>query len=43
MQKKPQTNVTDIVCGMKLEMQKATCAVEHERELYYFCSNSCKD
>ncbi len=34
--------VTDIVCGMELDLAKIKGAVERKGETYYFCSDSCR-
>lgn len=33
--------VTDPVCGMTVDPAKAAASVEHEGQMYYFCSKHC--
>ncbi len=33
--------VTDPVCGMQVEMEKATASVDYQGRTYYFCSRGC--
>ena len=35
-------NVTDPVCHMEIDSEKAAAKVEHEGKTYYFCSQGCK-
>lgn len=38
----PDRNVLDVVCGMELDPSSVKFQVEHNKELYYFCSKNCK-
>lgn len=33
--------VTDLVCGMSIDPSTAAASVEHEGQMYYFCSHGC--
>jgi YHS domain-containing protein len=35
--------VTDPVCGMRIEEEDAVARVEYEGDLYYFCSEDCRE
>jgi YHS domain-containing protein len=34
--------VTDPVCGMQIESEKAAGKTEYQGETYWFCSDSCR-
>ncbi len=34
--------VTDPVCGMQIEPEKAAAKVEYQGQPYWFCSESCR-
>jgi Cu+-exporting ATPase len=45
MDKQPETQATDPVCGMTVDPPKARAAglvAEHEGKTYYFCGKGCK-
>jgi P-type Cu+ transporter len=33
---------TDVVCGMKVDPNKAPAQSQYQGQLYYFCSTDCK-
>ncbi len=35
-------NVTDPVCGMQIEPERAAAKVEYQGQTYWFCSESCR-
>ena len=39
----PETKALDVVCGMELDPSPIKLHVEHQREVYYFCSTICKN
>ncbi len=39
----PVKMVTDVVCGMELNLEEVRYAYEHGGTEYYFCSETCKD
>ena len=38
-----EEQVTDPVCGMKINKADAVASMEHNRKTYYFCSQDCAD
>lgn len=38
-----QKTVFDVVCGMEIPAPQVEYASTHNSEVYYFCSQSCKD
>lgn len=39
----PERDHKDPVCGMSVSRLTAVAEAEHERKLYYFCANECRD
>jgi Cu+-exporting ATPase len=35
--------VTDPVCGMQIQVEKAVAKVEYQGKTYYFCTEACRD
>jgi P-type Cu+ transporter len=35
--------VTDPVCGMEIDAEKAAAKVEYQGKTYYFCMEGCRD
>jgi Cu+-exporting ATPase len=35
--------VTDPVCGMRIDADDAAASAEYDGEVYYFCSEVCRD
>ena len=35
--------VEDPVCGMEISMETAPAKTEYEGQIYYFCSQACKE
>ena len=35
--------VEDPVCGMEINMETAPAKIEYEGQIYYFCSQDCKE
>jgi len=35
--------VTDPVCGMRIDPDDAAATAEHDGQMYYFCSEACRD
>jgi len=36
-------DVTDLVCGMKVDEETATIKTDYKGATYYFCSEECKE
>lgn len=39
----PDKKVLDVVCGMELDPLKTKLQAEHQGEIYYFCSQTCRN
>lgn len=35
--------IEDPVCGMEINMETAPAKIEYEGQIYYFCSQECKE
>lgn len=35
--------IEDPVCGMEINMETAPAKIEYEGQIYYFCSQDCKE
>ncbi|RJR26263.1 YHS domain-containing protein [candidate division WWE3 bacterium] len=38
-----QTSVFDIICGMELDINQVKFWVTYKGQIYYFCSENCKE
>jgi YHS domain-containing protein len=43
MSETTRTTVKDPVCGMMIEKQGAPAQIQHQGQVYYFCSVQCRD